>query len=69
MNVEELIKELKKQNPKARIIIAGDHDANNFYTVSSVKLVKDKNDGYNELEEYEKETTWNEGDVELEIWA
>jgi hypothetical protein len=69
MNVEELIKALQKQDPKARVIVAGDHDANNFFTVLSVELITDDDDGYEELEDWEKERTWKKGDVELDIWG
>lgn len=68
MNVKELIDKLKACDPGARVIVAADHDANNFFTVNKIRIMKDKNDGYDELEDWEKERTWNTGDIELDIW-
>ena len=69
MNVKQLISKLNKCNPKARVIVATDHDGNQHLTIQSIRTIKDKCDGYDELEDWQKEETWNTGDVELDIWG
>ena len=69
MKVKELIIELNKQDPEARIIVAADHDGNNFYTVGEVKKIDQRCDGIDTIEEAEEENSWFDNDVELDIWC
>ena len=71
MKVKELVIELNKLNPEARVVVMLDHAGNQFMTPLDIYEEKEENEGTEEMskEDIEDENIWMKGDIVIDCFT